>query len=55
MNLQVVDRLNWFQKVCCLYNFLKKDYSNAIVHYEEAQKHFPREFKEIQKNNAKPG
>lgn len=51
LNLQVTDRLNWFQKCCLMYNFLKKDLSNAIVHYEEAQKYFPREFKELDEND----
>lgn len=38
------DRLNFIQKCLCLYSQLKKDESNAIVHYDEAKKYFPREF-----------
>jgi len=26
---------------------LKKDLSNAIVHYEEVKEHFPKEFKQL--------
>ena len=42
--IQSQDRLNFLQKCLCLYNSLKKDESNAVVHYDEAKKHFPPEF-----------
>lgn len=47
LTLQIQDRLNIWQKWCCLYKFVKKDLSNAIVHFEEAKEHFPREFKNL--------
>ena len=47
MTINIQDRLNFWQKCCCLYNILKKDLSNATVHYEEAKEHFPREFKTL--------
>ena len=42
--VQVQDRLNMFQRCCCLVKQLRRDESNAVVHYDEAKKHFPDEF-----------
>ena len=39
--LSTQDRLNAFQKCFCLKSALKKDESNAIVHFNEAKKYFP--------------
>jgi|APSaa5957512535_1039671.scaffolds.fasta_scaffold98625_2 hypothetical protein len=44
MVIQAQDRLNFLQKCLCLYTALKKDETNAVVHYDEAKKHFPPEF-----------
>ena len=44
---QTYDRLNFLQKLCCLYSTLKLDKSNSIVHYDEAKKYFPREFNQL--------
>lgn len=46
------DRLNCIQKWFCQYSKLKKDESNAIVHYDEGQKYFPKEFQVLFSNNA---
>jgi hypothetical protein len=42
--VQVQDRLNMFQRCCCLVKQLRRDESNAVVHYDEAKKYFPDEF-----------
>lgn len=41
------DRLNFLQKCFCLNTALKKDETNAIVHFNEAKKYFPSDLQSM--------
>ena len=47
LTIQSQSRLNCLQRIFCQYSELKKDQSGSVVHYDEAKKYFPREFREM--------
>mmetsp|Transcript_4424 Transcript_4424/g.6491 ORF Transcript_4424/g.6491 Transcript_4424/m.6491 type:complete len:161 (-) Transcript_4424:922-1404(-) len=47
LTISAQERLNCFQRMFCMYAQLKKDQSSSVVHFDEAKKYFPREFREL--------